>query len=311
MAQYEHIPVLLEPAVTALQIEAGGCYVDCTFGRGGHSSAIYQHLGGDGRLYAFDQDMQAVECAKSLFAGKNNFSIAHASFEHLLPQAKQWGIEKQVDGLLLDLGVSSPQLDDAERGFSFQQNGPLDMRMDDTQGQSAADWLNSAEEEDIANVIYEYGEERNSRRIAKQIIWARENKPLETTQELSEAVIAATRKRDKHKHPATRTFQAIRIFINREFDVLQTVLQQSLQVIKPGGRLVVIAFHSLEDRIVKNFIRNQSQAKALPRDLPVQYVEEEVMPLRKLGKAIKADEDELARNPRARSAVMRIAEVQL
>lgn len=308
MSHYEHIPVLLNEAVTALNIHAEGKYIDCTFGRGGHSTEILKALDEEGHLYAFDQDQEAVAHANQTWADKSNFSIVHSSFENLLSESENWGIVKQVDGVLLDLGVSSPQLDDASRGFSFQHDGPLDMRMDNTQGQSAADWLNTAEEEDIANVIYEYGEERNSRRIAKYIVENRVAKPLKTTQDLSDIVIRATRKRDKHKHPATRTFQAIRIFINREVEVLQAVLAQSIDILKPGGRLVVIAFHSLEDRIVKNFIKSQSQAEALPRGLPIQY-EEVKMPVKKLGKAIKAGEQELQHNPRARSAVLRIAEV--
>jgi len=306
-----HISVLLNESIEALKIKPSGIYIDGTFGRGGHSSEILKSLNDEGHLYAFDQDLQAVEHANQLFANKENFTIAHTSFENLQSQSQEWGVEREVDGLLLDLGVSSPQLDDAERGFSFMNNGPLDMRMDNTRGESAADWLNKAEEEDIANVIYEYGEERNSRRIAKQIIWAREVKPLETTKELSDAVIAASKKRDKNKHPATRTFQAIRIYINREFEVLENVLKQSMEVLKPGGLLVVIAFHSLEDRIVKRFFRDQSRAKPLPRNLPIAQTEEEVMPMKLHGKAVKAGEAELEENFRARSAVMRVAEIVL
>jgi 16S rRNA (cytosine1402-N4)-methyltransferase len=306
--QAAHTPVLLDEALGALAIRAGGIYIDGTFGRGGHSAGILEQLGASGHLLGFDKDEQAVSAARERFGDDPRFAIEHASFTAIPATIERLGWVGRVDGLLLDLGVSSPQLDDPSRGFSFAQNGPLDMRMDRQRGVSAADWLAEADESDIADVIYTYGEERFSRRIAQRIVARRQQSPLLTTADLSELVAAACPSRDRHKHPATRTFQAIRIFINRELDDLQDCLQHSLDVLAAGARLVVISFHSLEDRIVKRFLRDQSQGPKLPKGLPVRHSQVRGR-LRLIGGPVRASAHELERNPRARSAIMRVAEV--
>lgn len=309
-----HIPVLLSEAITGLSIQATGAYLDGTFGRGGHSAEVLAKLGESGRLFAIDQDLAAIDVAAQRFADEPRFEIAHSSFAELPSLCESWGIAGQVDGVLLDIGVSSPQLDDAQRGFSFMNDGPLDMRMNQSAGPSAADWIASADAEEIANVIYQYGEEKNSRRIARSIVERREESAITTTKQLADIVASASRVRDRKKHPATRTFQAIRIHINRELEVLETALQACLDILKPGGRLAVISFHSLEDRIVKNFMREQAQGKvakanlAAPRGLPVQAEEQADFRLKLIGKAVKPSEEELLRNPRSRSSVLRIAE---
>ncbi len=304
--RFEHKPVLLDEAVTALAIKADGIYVDGTFGRGGHSQQILQQLGSEGRLIAFDKDPQAIATAAEKFADEARFSIFHGSFAQLEEHLNAEGLCGQIDGILLDLGVSSPQLDDPQRGFSFQQSGPLDMRMNDQQGMSAAQWLNKAKEVEIANVIYEFGEERYSRRIAKAIVLAREHEVLNDTRQLAEIVKQAHPRWEKKKHPATRSFQGIRIFINNELGDLDDCLQQSYRCLKQDGRLVVISFHSLEDRRVKRFFRRMADGDKLPPDLPV--MDEAVNRKMKLvGKRIKAGRQELAENPRARSAVLRVA----
>ena len=303
-----HRPVLLEAAVAALNVRPDGCYVDATFGRGGHAAAILARLGGEGRLLAFDRDPEAVADARARFGQDPRFRIEHASFSALQAVIEAAGLVGRVDGLLLDLGVSSPQLDDARRGFSFQQEGPLDMRMDTTRGPSAADWLATASEDEIATVLRDLGEERFARRIARSIVRVRAEHPLRTTAELAALVEHASPTREKHKHPATRSFQAIRIFINRELDELQAVLQQALAVLAVGARLVVISFHSLEDRIVKRFLRDAAQGERLPKGLPVPESARHPR-LRLIGKAVRADDAEVAANPRARSAVLRVAEV--
>lgn len=307
MSSQEHIPVLLKEAVNALVTQASGVYIDGTFGRGGHSREILSRLDASGVLRAVDQDMAAIRVADDLFAHDKRFDIAHANFAQLESLCEQWGISGQVDGVLLDIGVSSPQLDDAMRGFSFMHDGPLDMRMNQSGGITAKDWLADVEEEELANVIYQYGEERNSRRIARYIVRAREEQAIETTSQLANIVAKASKQRDKNKHPATRTFQAIRIFINQELTVLARVLSVAVNVLKPGGRLVVISFHSLEDRIVKVFMREQSQGKPVPRGVPV-LPEQAKLTLKLVGKAIKPSEAELVLNPRARSSVLRVAE---
>lgn len=311
MAELEHIPVLLDEAVSGLAIREDGMYLDGTFGRGGHSEAILSQLGSAGRLYAIDQDAQAIDVAHQRFGEESRFSIARSSFSQLSSLCEHWGVKGQLDGVMLDIGVSSPQLDDADRGFSFMQDGPLDMRMDQTASPSAAEWIASAEAEEIANVIYQYGEEKNSRRIARRIVEQRELSPIVSTKQLANIVASASRVKDRNKHPATRTFQAIRIHINKELDVLKQALTAALDVLKPGGRLVVISFHSLEDRIVKQFMREQAQGKpvspGLPRGLPVADVSPDLS-LKLISKAIKPSEEELLRNPRARSSVLRIAE---
>lgn len=301
-----HQSVLLETAVDLLVHTPDGNYVDCTFGRGGHSRLILNRLSEDGHLLGIDKDPEAIAFANELAGEDQRFSVFHGSFAQLAEAADGYGWS-QVDGVLMDLGVSSPQLDDAERGFSFMRQGPLDMRMNPLQGQSAAEWLASAEEQDIANVIWRYGEERFSRRIARAIVARRTEEPLASTRDLAELVSAAVPKKEKHKHPATRTFQAIRIFINRELEDLEIGLAAAVERLAPGGRLVVISFHSLEDRIVKRFMRDLARGPQLPRGLPVTASESE-SPYRLVGKALKADVAEVSDNVRARSAVMRVLE---
>lgn len=303
-----HRTVMLYEAVDALAVRSDGTYIDGTFGRGGHSGLILDRLGGQGRLIGFDKDAAAVAAARERFAGDPRFSMVHGSFVRIPEVAREMGLERRVDGLLLDLGVSSPQLDDAGRGFSFMQDGPLDMRMDQSGGMDAAEWLNTAQEQELARVIKEYGEERFARRIARAIVHERATRPLSRTAELASLIERAVPKRDPHKHPATRTFQAIRIFINRELEDLQQCLQESLEVLARGARLVVISFHSLEDRLVKHFMRDQARGQRLPKGVPVQH-EQSNGRLRVLGKAERPTDAEVAANPRARSAIMRVAEV--
>lgn len=307
---FKHETVLLNEAVDALVVSEAGVYVDGTFGRGGHSRLALQRLSPAGRLIAIDKDPQALAAAQELAQADQRFSVIHDSFANIATHMEEQNLSGQVDGVLLDLGVSSPQLDDASRGFSFMSDGPLDMRMNNQSGQTAAEWLNRADVDDIAVVLKEYGEERYARRIARAIVEARQNKPFATTSDLVSVIEKANPSREKGKHPATRSFQAIRIFINRELDDLADVLQQSLQVLKPGGRLVVISFHSLEDRMVKQFIQRKEKGEPLPRHLPIR---EEMIKreMRSLGKAIKASDEEVRRNARSRSAIMRVAEKAL
>lgn len=302
-----HETVLLHPAVDALVTDRAGFYVDGTFGRGGHSRLILEKLDADGKLLATDYDPQAVEVGLQLMRQDSRFEIFRGSFADVDVRVAELGYAQKVSGILLDLGVSSPQIDDAERGFSFTNDGPLDMRMDPQRGFSAAEWIAAASEEEIANVIYEFGEERYSRRIAKAIVRERAVEPITRTLQLAEIVKLANPAWEKHKHPATRAFQAIRIFINRELESLEKLLVKALNLLVPGGRLVIISFHSLEDRIVKQFIQRQSKGDDFPRDLPV--MTSAIKPLLiKIGKVIKASDEEVAINPRSRSAVMRIAE---
>jgi 16S rRNA (cytosine1402-N4)-methyltransferase len=302
-----HRPVLLREALDALRVRPEGIYVDGTFGRGGHSGAILALLGPQGRLLAFDKDPQAVEVARERFGGDRRFSIFRGSFTMVESVVREQNLAGGVDGMLLDLGVSSPQLDDAGRGFSFLRDGPLDMRMDPETGESAAQWLARADEGDIARVLKEYGEERFARRIARAIVRERERQPIVTTRQLADLIAAAVPSRERRKHPATRSFQAIRIHVNGELEELDEFLSSCVDLLAPGGRLVVISFHSLEDRRVKRFIRSESRGPELPPDLPVREVERNIR-LRGIGKAIRAGEREQAENPRARSAVLRIAE---
>ena len=305
--RHAHTPVLLDAALEGLRVMAGGCYVDGTFGRGGHARAILARLGSTGRLFALDRDPEAVAFARAQFADEPRLHVEHGSFADLGSFAERNGIAGRVQGLLLDLGVSSPQLDDASRGFSFQADGPLDMRMDPSSGESAADWLARATEREIAAVLSDFGEERFAKRIARAIVQARTSVPLRTTAELAALVARASPARDPHKHPATRTFQAIRIFVNRELEALGQCLEQSLRVLAGGARLVVISFHSLEDRIVKRFMRDRARGAVLPKGLPVPGLPP-AGELRVIGKAVRPGPDEIARNPRARSAVLRVAE---
>lgn len=303
-----HETVLLEPAVDALVADPDGRYIDATFGRGGHSRRILAALGDHGRLLGIDRDPVAVAEGRELAERDSRFTMVYGSFSDLreLVTAVWPDATGTVDGVLLDLGVSSPQLDDATRGFSFMHDGPLDMRMDPDSGESAAQWLARADEKDIADTIYQYGEERHSRRIARAIVRVRAETPIERTAQLAEIVKTAHPSWERHKHPATRTFQAIRIHINGELDALRAVLDQSLELLCGGGRLCVISFHSLEDRLVKQFMRREYQGPQLPRGVPVQY-EEMAGSLEKPTKAVRPDQSEVERNPRARSATLRVA----
>lgn len=305
---FSHRPVLLDECIDALRLKPGGVYVDATFGRGGHAAAILERLGPAGRLLGLDKDPQAITEAQQTFGAEPRFSIHHGSFAEMAQVLAELGLLGKVDGVLMDLGVSSPQLDDAERGFSFMRDGPLDMRMDNSHGVSAAEWLAEAKEADIAKVLKEYGEERFSKRVARVIVEARQEAPIETTAQLT-AIIKAVmpRQREQDKHPATRSFQGIRIFINRELDDLRLCLAQVLEILNQEGRLVVISFHSLEDRIVKRFMRDQARGDDFPADLPV-TVDQLNPKMRLVGKAIRASRAELDQNPRARSAVLRVAE---
>jgi len=299
-----HLPVMLAEALNALSLRPEGLYVDCTFGRGGHSREILRRLGSSGRLLAFDKDRSALDSneAKELLEDPR-FQLVHGSFSGLQEQAKRLGLEGKVDGVLMDLGVSSPQLDEPERGFSFMRDGPLDMRMDTSQGLTASEWLDAASENELIRVLQSYGEERFARRIARAILEAR---PITTTRQLAILIEKATPVREKHKHPATRSFQAIRIAVNHELDELEQGLSQVLEVLAWGGRLAVISFHSLEDRIVKRFIREQERGKPTASRLPL--LNEHKPTLKAIGKAIMASELEVERNVRARSAVLRVAE---
>jgi 16S rRNA (cytosine1402-N4)-methyltransferase len=302
-----HHPVLLQEAVDGLAVRADGVYVDGTFGRGGHSRAILAKLGEKGRLIALDRDPEACTAARILAEGDARLTIYRAAFSSLERIATEAGVLGRVDGVLLDIGVSSAQLDDPGRGFSFIQAGPLDMRMDPESGESAAQWLNRADEKEIAGVLFSLGEERHARRIAKAVVAERAITPITDTLQLAAIVSRASPRHDRHKHPATRSFQAIRIFINRELEELTSCLEQCLRVLAPAGRLAVISFHSLEDRIVKRFIRDHSRLP--PPDPRAPWLEPTGTPdLRPIGKAIQASEDETRDNPRARSAVLRVAE---
>ena len=303
-----HQAVLLSEALAALAIQPAGCYVDGTFGRGGHSGQIMQQLGPAGRLIAFDKDPTAIQVAHTQYSDETRFQIHHRRFAEMLPALAPQGKIKQVNGLLLDLGVSSPQLDQAERGFSFRQDGPLDMRMDSSQGETAAEWLAQITEAELVHILFKYGEERFARRIAGAIVRERTQTPITRTQQLAQLIERAVPSREKRKHPATRTFQAIRIALNHELDELQHVLADALQILAPGGRLVVISFHSLEDRIVKQFIRTQAQGPQIPKSVPIIGTDNNGT-LRPIGKAQKPSPAEIQTNPRARSAVLRVAEV--
>ena len=302
-----HETVLISEAIDALSICEGGCYVDATFGRGGHSRLILQNLGAKGSLIIFDKDPEAIEVATQIREKDDRLQIAHAPFGEIEMQLTARGLNDGVDGILFDLGVSSPQLDNAERGFSFLRDGPLDMRMNPEMGQSAEQWINSAGESEIADVLYQYGEERHSRRMARRVILERAEKRITRTSELAEMIKEANPAWERDKHPATRAFQGIRIFINDELGELERGLEQALKMLKVGGRLVVISFHSLEDRMVKRFIAKQAKGDSYPRGLPIQ--QDMLSPkLSPVGKRIKASAFEVDRNARSRSAVMRVAE---
>ena len=300
-----HATVLLHEAVEALQVKQDGIYVDGTFGRGGHSRLILEKLGTQGRLIALDKDPSAVAAGQVILDSR--FKIVHSGFAHLREILSSLSVE-QVDGVLLDLGVSSPQLDDEQRGFSFRFDSPLDMRMDTSNGQTAAEWLAEVEESLLGEVIRDYGEERFAKQIARSIVAARQEQPVVTTRQLSEIIAKTVRTREPGKNPATRTFQAIRIYLNQELEEIARVLPQCVDCLKPEGRIVVISFHSLEDRMVKRFLRDMAQGDKLPRNLPIRAAEIPKGRLRLVGKAVRATPQELEANPRARSAVMRVAE---
>ncbi len=300
-----HAPVLLEAAVEALAVRQSGTYVDGTFGRGGHSRALLGRLGAAGRLVAFDQDPEAVECARQI--ADERFRIEHASFDSIDERLRARGIAS-VDGILLDLGVSSPQLDTAERGFSFRNDGPLDMRMDTTQGETASAWLARATERDIRRVIRDYGEERYAQSIAGAIVAARAQQPIVRTRQLAALVASAVRTREPDKDPATRTFQALRIHVNQELARLEIALPKCIDMLHPGGRLVVISFHSLEDRIAKQAMRAAAQPSQPPLRLPLRASEMPAPLVARPARAVRPDAAEIAANPRARSAVMRWVE---
>jgi 16S rRNA (cytosine1402-N4)-methyltransferase len=300
-----HVSVLLREAVEALAVRPDGCYVDATFGRGGHSREILARLGEGGRLVALDRDPAAVAAGSGIADAR--LTLVHAAFGGLAGVLDELGVDR-VDGVLLDLGVSSPQLDTPERGMSFRFDAPLDMRMDTTQGETVADWLARAEQRDIERVIRDYGEERFAHAIAKALVAARREYRVSTTGQLAALVEKAVRTREPGQHPATRSFQALRIHINRELEELSVVLPQCVDRLNAGGRLVVISFHSLEDRIVKRFLRDESQPAKLPARLPVRAAELPEPRLRLVGKATGPGPAEVAANPRARSAVLRVAE---
>ena len=271
-SEFKHISVLLDECIEALAIKPGGIYIDATFGRGGHSAHILDALGDDGQLIAFDRDPQAIQAAER-FAEDKRFRIIHAPFGNMAEEVESLGLTGKIDGVLMDLGVSSPQLDDAERGFSFLRDGPLDMRMDTSKGQSAADWLAHAEEQDITQVIKEFGEERFGKRIAHAIVNTRKETPITRTAQLATIIDQAVPVKDKYKHPATRAFQGIRIYINAELEQLRVGLKAATQVLAKEGRLAVISFHSLEDRLVKRFIKDQSKGKVVPHNMPITQAE--------------------------------------
>ncbi len=299
-----HETVLLKEAVDALDVKADGIYVDGTYGRGGHSRELLSRLGTRGRVIALDRDPQAIAAAEQL--GDVRLTARRAQFSALVDVLREMALDG-VDGVLLDLGVSSPQIDDASRGFSFKQDGPLDMRMDPQSGTSVAQWLMQASEKEIGEVIKNYGEERFAKQIARAIVAARSQRSIQRTRELAEIVAKAVPTREPRQDPATRTFQALRIFINRELEELEMTLPQCVACLKPGGRLVIISFHSLEDRIVKRFMARLAKPE-VPKRLPLRDSEMPKGSLRLIGKPVRPDQDEVQRNPRARSAIMRVAE---
>ncbi len=306
---FSHAPVMHDEILHHLKILPDGIYVDGTYGRGGHARSILNQLGDSGRLVVMDKDPEAVKAARESIGEDRRVTIIHDDYANMSEVLAAAELIQQVDGVLLDLGVSSPQLDDASRGFSFQKNGPLDMRMNPTQGESAADWLRRSEEKEISRVLWELGEERHARRIARKIVDFRENQDIEDTATLAGIITSCIPSLKNKKHPATKSFQAIRIHINQELAHIGQLLDSIFDILKIGGRLLVISFHSLEDRLVKRFFRQHSTPAKIPRGLPVRDSElVSTIRLRVIGKAIKAGVEELAVNPRARSAVLRVAE---
>ena len=303
----EHQPVLIEEAINALNIKADGYYVDATFGRGGHSRSILDCLNENGRLLALDQDPQAVSYGRQQYNNEKRIEIIHCNFRKVAQMVAERGLVEKVDGVLMDLGVSSPQLDDADRGFSFTRSGPLDMRMNTAEGENAMQWLESVSLDELTSVLRKYGEEKSARRIARAIIDYRTDMEITDTRQLAEIIVNAVPGYERHKHPATRSFQAIRIHINEELQALEEGLQAAVSVLAVAGRLAVISFHSLEDRIVKRFMRKMASPPALPAELPVISAANDV-PYRLVGKPIVPKEEEIKRNPRARSARLRVLE---
>ena len=302
-----HIPVLKREALDALQIAADGTYMDATLGRAGHAQAIVAQLGEQGRLIALDRDPRAIELGNQVFAEDSRVQIIHGEFDRMAELLKKFSDVGQVDGILMDLGVSSPQLDQAERGFSFMRDGALDMRMDPTRGESAAEWLATVEESALVKVLFEFGEEKFSRRIANAIVVTREETKIESTLQLASIIEQSIPRKEKHKHPATRTFQAIRLYVNQELQQISQALPQAVELLNTGGRLAVISFHSLEDRIVKRFMRSLSTPNLPPKNIPV-GPDAYLTPLKLIGRAIKPSRAEVDDNPRCRSSVLRIAE---
>lgn len=305
---FTHTSVLLHESISALAIRENGTYVDATFGRGGHSRLILENLGEEGRLIAFDRDPTAIEASKQ-FAHDNRFQIIHSAFSAMESELDKLELIGKIDGILMDLGVSSPQLDDADRGFSFMKDGPLDMRMDTSKGMSAAEWLAHAELDEITRVIKEYGEEKFGKRIAHAIVESRSENPLQTTLQLAQLIDQAVPVKDKFKHPATRAFQGIRIFINDELGEIDRGLNAAVNVAATGGRIAVISFHSLEDRFVKRFMRDLSKGMKVPAGLPVAQADIDASKkLKTIGKAMKPSDTEVNENVRSRSSVLRVAE---
>lgn len=305
----EHFPVLYQEVLQGLSIRPEGVYLDCTFGRGGHSSGILNQLGPDGTLLAIDADEEAIQSEVANELKKDQrFRLYHGNFSRLDEIAALYGVDGKVDGILMDLGVSSPQLDAARRGFSFNRDGPLDMRMNQTSGRTAEEWLAQVDEKELVNVLFEYGEEKFARKIARSLIDTRQKHPLQTTLQLARVITQSLPHHERHKHPATRSFQAIRIAVNQELNALECGLKQSVNVLATGGRLVVISFHSLEDRIVKRFFKSESGKMHDPGRLPVVEADIAYGRLKLVTKPIKASATEIQSNPRARSAIMRIAE---
>jgi len=302
-----HTPVLKREALNALNVCEGGVYIDATLGRAGHARAIAAQMGQSGRLIGFDRDPHAIQCGKEVFAGDSRVQIIHCEFAKMVEMLHEFTDIAKVDGVLMDLGVSSPQLDQAERGFSFMRDGELDMRMDPTSGESAADWLATVEERELMMVLFELGEEKFARRIARAIVLEREEVKIESTLQLAAIIEQAIPKKEKHKHPATRSFQAIRLHVNQELSQVSSALPQAVRLLNEGGRLAVISFHSLEDRIVKRFIRGLSTPNLPPKNIPVTE-DAYLTPLTAVGKAIKPSSQEIADNPRSRSSVLRVAQ---
>lgn len=303
----EHQPVLLAEVVKQLAIQPEGVYIDATFGRGGHARAILEQLGPHGRLLAMDKDPEAITYARHCFAHDERFIIQQGTFARLAHFVLNENLMGKIDGILFDLGVSSPQLDNPDRGFSFMKSGLLDMRMDYSAGMDAATWLKTVDEKELADVLWKYGEERFSRRIARAIVAMRQQTPITTTVQLAEIIAKAIPTWEKNKHPATRSFQAIRIAVNHELDDIELGLKQAVEMLNVGGRLLVISFHSLEDRLVKHFMQHQERGDELPAGLPIKQANIKVH-FKRLSRAIKPSQEEIAANPRARSAILRIGE---